>query len=735
MSSRTDSAERDDFIFVPSKSRHVNIEKGGYGGRGELFPYKPNEEEQEWVSQGMKTQILSTISRIDSKELKNIQHMYFVLGLPITHFERQRSSEPRLKVFDNYAKNLLKRLSAKILAYLNEQHNKLLVACPRSKLYEAILQKKYSTRYFENVKRLGPLLFTEQVSESLRIDPQWRRIAKPSLINIVPNISNELKSDYLKVLLEYLERIQVEIIDYDKMGFILANLNRIDTTKLLQESNFVFNVSSAPQGVIEKSNNDMITKNTYKPTTIENITLQKLPIICLMDSGVNDISPLKNLIVMKNGVVGFRDFDDGCSPDGHGTIVACLATRGEDLCEPKARIISYKLYSDNRKNVLYQGILRAITRHSRQTRIFISSINFKKDQHEATAFLDRYVQEKNICVIFSAGNIKKEKILQQLSSKSPYPLYIREFPVYDPARAINIVAVGSISKKDSPSTIAQKNRVAPFSRCGANNPLLYDCPKPEVVQNGGNVHVDGTTSGVGLESFCKNGNKIEGIVGTSLSSPLFARKIVEIEAKYGKMIENAETLKAIALASSNSEVQECIGFGEPNSFSNCDKNHALIVSEGQIPLYDTTLEGKYYRVYTSEVPVKIPKHVEKIEMFIAHSDNHTISIMPSLNTFLNVKGLKSGRENPNRPVRLDNHTEAYRKAHMKVFRWSFTRKSMEADWKFVIEPKVIADMHPEQRRDTTVRYGCGILITAKTTRPQTQSLSKELAKMNKAVWK
>jgi hypothetical protein len=664
--------------------------------------------------------------------------MYFVLGLPITRFERKRPAGSRVQVFDADVKKVLERLSAEVLAYMNEKHNKLLVTCSRSKLYNAVLKRKYSTRYFENVKRLSPLLFEEQVSEPLRTDASWNREARPLLISLVPNISDDLRRNYMEALLEYLERTNIEILDYDDSGFILASVNGQNTRKLLQNSNFILNVSSAPQGVIENvniQNKDCSVKTEGFPNSMDDSELEKLPIICLMDSGVNNIQPLDKLLIMKDGIVGFRDFDDGCSPKGHGTLVACLATYGETLCEPKARIISYKLYSDARRGVVFWGILRAITRHSRKTRIFLSSINFTKDQHRATAFLDKFIQKKNVCVIFSAGNIKKEKVMDCIVKGLSYPSYLCDFPVYDPARATNVVAVGAISKKESSNTIAQKNMVAPFSRCGSDNPLLFDCPKPEFAQNGGNLCFDGTTSAVGLESFRKDGVKVEGLSGTSFSSPLFARKIVEIEAKYGEKIENAETLKAIALASSNSEIQDCIGFGEPKNFSGCDPDHALVVSEGIIPLVDSVSEDKYWTVYSSKISVKIPRHVQKIEMFIVHSDNHKRTVMPTLNTFLKVKALKSGRENPNVPVTLSNYQELYRRSHMKVFKWAFARKSMEADWTFVIEPQTIAAMLPEHRRDTNVRYGCAILVTSKTTRPQTPSLSQEIQEENKSAQK
>lgn len=711
------SSDVDDFIFVPPKTVEEKRQKK-QGREREPIPYEPEEEEEEeWVSHEFRQQIRSTISSIQGKELKDVEHVYIVLGL-------------LKRVIDPDVTAVLKTLSADVLAYLNETRTKLLISCPLRRLVALLVKDKYASKYFQQVKRIGPLFFEEQVSKRLREDATWSSITKPLLIHLVPNISDEIRQKQLADVLEYLRKLEANLLDYDEAGFLLADLKEQSIRELLQASNFVFRVDGIPQGLVERMRHSVAKKKTYNKkiksvaSSVDSraTATNNLPTICLMDSGISDVPQLSGLVVSKDGYTGFLDFNDGCSPIGHGTPIACLAIYGEEFSEPEAKVISYKLYADNRRSVVFQGLRRAISKYFPETRIFLSSINFDGDYPEAIAFLDRLIQEKNICVVFSAGNIEKQTVLNCIANGPPYPSYIRNFPIKQPAQAITITAVGAISKKDSHATIAHVNELAPFTTCGTRNPFLYQSPKPEVVQHGGNICRDGSASGVGLESVCKDGTRVQDLAGTSFSAPLFARRLAEIEAKYGHRIRNAETLKAIALAGSNREVRDCIGFGETNHFSNCDRFHALIVSEGTISLPDTS-RPDHNLYYKAEIHVRIPKFIEKIEMFVVHSDNYTRVICPSLNTFLKVYAYKTGRETGH--VSLDNPEELGKKSHMKVFRWSFERRSMEGDWTFVIRPETTADMLAEHRRQTTIRYGCAILVTAKFS-SLVSSLSEEI---------
>lgn len=442
-----------------------------------------------------------------------------------------------------------------------------------------------------------------------------------------------------------------------------------------------------------------------------------------MDSGVQDIPQLKGLVASKDGY-RFQDFDDGCKDPGHGTPIACLAVFGETLSNPKARIVSYKIYSDNQRRLFYESYRRAIAKYSNQARIFLSSINLARDSPEFTAYLDKLVQESNICAVISTGNIEPEIVRDLADRGIPGSSYISNYPVQDPAQAVNIVAVGAIAKRESAASISRGNELSPFTRCGTTNACLFESPKPEVVQHGGNCCKDGVK--LGVESFNKQGSKVNDLLGTSFSAPIFANNLAEIEAKYGKKFHNTETLKAIALASSNRNTRKCMGFGETRAFSSCDNLHALMVSEGEIPLPDTTPED--YRLYSkAKISISIPKFVSSIEMFLVHSDNHNRVFMPFLNTYLKVYVTKTGREYGH--VILENPEEVEKKSHMKVFRWAFKTQSMEGKWNFFIIPEVTADMLAEHKKETTVRYGCAFLVTSRTP-TRSVPLSEEMRLIN-----
>lgn len=725
-----------DFIIIKSKTfPEKKPRKAAWpGAEFEEIVYEPSEEEEEWAEKDVKEQIKLAVSNIMEKEMKDNQSLYVVLGVSTKLLPAKNgSSHKRRQVFDADVLRVLERLSAVVLAYLNPEHNKLLISCPLSKLTKILRTERYSKKYFQSVKRIGPLLFEEQVSEHLRQDSEWFRVAKPLLIQLIPNVSSDKKREYFERLAEHMRKLGVQPLDSGSDEFISVNLPQKPIKELLQTSNFVFRVSEVPQGYVESSHSSRKRMRSQRAHAAEGISSSmdfensenKLPVICLLDSGVNDIPQLNGLVISKDGY-RFQDLNDGCKDAGHGTPVACLAVLGEALSEPRAKIISYKLYSDSQPLLYHESYRRAIVKYSNLAHIFLSSINLRRESPEFTAYLDRLVQENNICAVFSAGNIEPRTVKDYADRGIPCSSYINNYPVQDPAQAVNIVAVGAIAKKESANSISRANELSPFSTCGTTNTCLYQSPKPEVVQHGGNCCKDGTK--LGVESFNKNGTRVNDLLGTSFSAPIFASNLAEILAKYHKKFKNAETLKAIALASSNRVTQRCMGFGETKPFYSCDRLHALVCSEGEIPLPDLT--GDEFRVYyTATISVAIPKFVSSIEMFIVHSDNNHRVPMPYLNTYLKVVARKTGREHGY--VELENPDEMEKKSHMKVFKWVFKTQSMEGTWDFYIMPEVTADMIAEHKRETTVRYGCAILVSSRLP-TRSIPLTEEMRYLNKS---
>jgi len=726
--------ESDPFIFVKSITEpRKTIKKPAWPARYERTEYVPiGDDEIEWVSNSMEEQIKSTVSSFEEKKLKDDKRVYLVLGISAQYTINDRYPSRILKyVFYPEILNVLTRLSAEIISYLNDDHTRILISCPLSCLSNFLLKKKYETKYFQNVKRIGPLLPDEQLSSSLFQDKKWLTESTNIVIQLIPNLDSEILKLYSKSMIEYLRKTTDIVEPIFNNNFILTNLGQEQTDDLLRYSNFVFKVSEAPKGMSAGAleNAGASFSKLLKTTPSDRpINRSSLPVICILDSGVNDIPPLKGFLVARDGYRQFPNFDDDLGQNGHGTPIAYIAAFGDDPAHPKARIASYKIFSGINRNILFEGYQLAILKYSSSihplhSRIFLSSIVFERYNDGITAAIDKLIQENNICAVFSAGNIAPSLVAAYLRDRVPCRDYVHNHPIFDPAQGVNIVAIGSIAKRESDNSVSRKNELSPFTTCGKVNGCLYDCQKPEFVQHGGNLCYDGVR--LGMDTFSKTGIPLNTLVGTSFSAPLFANRLAEIFSKCGGKIDNAESLKAVALALSNGEINGCMGFGEVKSLKDFSASlKSIICAEGTIPLPDTISEAHYRTDFRAHISIVIPKFVNSIKLFLVHSDNHFKDAMPHLNTFLKVRAEKTGREHGS--VDLGNPDEIDRKTNMKVFKWEFQTQSMEGTWDFYITPEITADMPPEERRATTIRYGCAFLINSKSpvrSTPLTQEIN------------
>ena len=733
------------FIFVKSETTNDKATKNPIwvSKPFEKTSYEPTyDEEKEWVSKDMKDQIMSTVSSLETKPLKDKDKIYIVLGVESQHTPKENSSKIREQVFYPHVLTVLDGLSAEVLSYLNPEHTKLLISCRICDLTHLLNRRKYRTKYFEAVKRISPLLMEEQISENLKEDKEWATIPKDVFIELIPNLPNEKKTVYARTIVDYLKEADKETRSCCDEEFVVTKLNQNSIKNLLGNCNFIFRVNEIPRGILQDVSSVKKVKRSLKNQSIKGkaSSIQpkiskndSLPIVCVLDSGVNYIPELKGLFITpQDGFRKFSSFDDDFREHGHGTPIAYLTIFGENSSVPKARVISYKIYSDQNGRIFPESYKLAFAKYSsehqqNQSRIFVSSIVFEKYNDGITANIDKWIQENNICAVFSSGNIDPDTVIDYALRRIPCSSYFTNHPVQDPAQAVNAVAVGAIAKRHAPNSISQENELSPFTRCGIVNGCLYDCQKPEFVENGGNYCKDGTA--LGLTSYNKKGERFDDFVGTSFSAPLFANRLAEIYAKCGTKIKNAETLKAIAMALSCGELKKCRGFGETKSIDSFNYDlQTLVCSEGTVPLPDTLSEEHYRTDHTARIKVIIPNLVNSIKMFLVHSDNHYRDAIPHLNTYLKVKVMKIPSDY-GKPE-LQNPNETNRKCNMKVFEWAYPSHSMGGIWEFIITPEVTTDMLDEHKRATTIRYGCAILVNSKTnTRPK--PLTEEMYDLNK----
>jgi hypothetical protein len=694
---------RFDFFIVPPEERKWQVGKPHGGPEYDKEAYEQRKREIE--TRNLDEKVRATTASLRQKEIRDPRNLYFVIQI-----EKDTAVS---KIH-----NVLEKLSATVHANLDKNHMLLLVSAPEQSLhrYEIAGLPLAIKEPLIDFRELRP---SEQISKELE-NKNWDKMPRPVILHLIPNIETSDAESYLNRLSKYFESMNCKVlqVSHPDDGMLFAQIDRKVAEDLLKRANYVFKIHDLPLGILSSSSPKRTSKRfhiTGKASSVDSagslVPLAQLPPICVVDSGVNEIPPLSGLIIECRKHPSFSDSDDGVEGDGHGTSIACLAARGEGNGSPRAKIISYKIYSDGNRNDAFAGMMDAIRSCLSMSRIFTSSIVFEVDELPAYARLDRLIQRANICFVSSAGNIPRTDILNNCSS---YPSYIRNFPVIHPAQNVHVIGVGAITRKDKVGSIAPKDAISPFTRCGKTLTRLHDVNKPDVAEHGGNIcYGDLNSDGIGVSSYCKDGRYSESLVGTSFSAPLIAGRLAEIVAKYGGQLRNAETLQAILYMSCMDRNNPCVGNGIPRPFLTVDGNHAVFVSEGIIPLSDLTAI-RYRTMYSNRIPVQVPSGVGRIDLCLVHSDNYDGMVEPSLDTYLQVKAWKSGREGS--PVPSVQESIQHSKVNIKFLSWQFEKKSMEALWTFEIIPESTVELAPSVRREVKVRYGCAIMLTSRVSR-------------------
>jgi len=692
-----------DFFVISPEDREWRVGKPSFGPKYDKEVYKQRREEID--ARNLDEKVRATTSSLRKKEIRDPQNLYFVIQI-----EKEATAS---KIH-----NALERLSATVHTYLDKDHALLLVSASEQILHRCEeeglpLVVKDPLIDFRELKP------SEQISKELE-DEEWIKISKPVILHLIPNIETRLATLYLDGLSKYFQTMgqRVLSVSHPDDGMLLAQIDRKIAEDLLKRANYVFKIHAPPLGILSQGRSSKRTTRRFriigKSSSVDrglSVPMDQLPSICVVDSGVNQIPPLSGLIIERGKHPNFPDADDGVEGDGHGTPIACLAARGEGNGPPRGKIISYKVYSDDNKTVAFTGMMEAIRNYSSISRVFTSSIVFIADAFPAYARLDSLIQRANICFVNSAGNIEPADILRHYHS---YPSYNRDFPVLHPAQNVHVIGVGAITRKEKADSIAPKDAISPFTRCGKTLTRLHDITKPDIAEHGGNICYDCHDSeGIGVSSFCKDGRISESLIGTSFSAPLVAGRIAEIVAKYGDQLRNAEALEATLYMSCTNRNSPCVGNGIPRHFLTVDGNHATFIAEGTIPLSDLTKKG-YRMMYSDRIPVQVPSGVGRIDMCLVHSDNYDGMVEPSLDTYLQVKAWKTGREGT--PVPSIQESIQNSKVNIKSLSWKFERRSMEGLWTFEIIPELTIELPPSVRKEVVIRYGCAIMLISRTSR-------------------
>lgn len=256
------------------------------------------------------------------------------------------------------------------------------------------------------------------------------------------------------------------------------------------------------------------------------LSIKELPIVTVLDSGVNFPKNLESLIVAHwNGGINNPDMI-------HGTQVASKVVFG-DIGEqigspllPRARVIDCPIIKEKTpENLIIQRVQAAVKAYNNYSSIFNLSINSTTpiEGDEISIFgyeLDVLTLKYGIKFVISAGNhnlyltnTNMEDILDDSDSR-----------IASPADSMLNISVGAISGTEFPQSISRMNMVTSYSRVG---PGFNGFRKPDLVAYGATLSGTTVLPDKYAAVLMKDGS-IGQNAGTSFTAPKVAGDLAEI---------------------------------------------------------------------------------------------------------------------------------------------------------------------------------------------------------------
>ena len=265
----------------------------------------------------------------------------------------------------------------------------------------------------------------------------------------------------------------------------------------------------------------------------DGVSLEDLPIVVILDSGINFPPPFDQLVV--------EHWTAPLSPGGdknHGTRVASrvlFSQLGNQLADsqritPRARVIDCNILDGPvPENIMIQRIQKAVDCYHEISKIYNLSANasipIEGDEMSIIGFeLDALQLKYGVQFIVSAGNHELWKTETSIDDI----LDDDDSRIAPPADSMLSIVVGAVVSEDHVGSLSGKNIIAPYSRRG---PGFAGFSKPDMCAYGGTISLDGTGAHVPVDMtslvLTQNGT-VEPDAGTSFTAPTVAGDLAEI---------------------------------------------------------------------------------------------------------------------------------------------------------------------------------------------------------------
>lgn len=390
--------------------------------------------------------------------------------------------------------------------------------------------------YFDYIEDFKPYIGSEKNSSSLQRTTCSEQV--PYHIDVqlmlVPNLGSDI---YKAAIKKIIEKISVYKGEMKEDPYLLSDNTPVIRAVIPSSTLFHYENDSAIYRIEETdffsadaAPSDSIDLNDLELD--ESVSIEDLPIVTVLDSGVN-FPPNLEVIILQH-------WTDGTSVGGdteHGTKVAsrvalkyiCEQLPGQKVI-PRTRIIDCNILDGNVPvNVFIKRIQNAVSVFADVSKIYNLSANasspIEGDEMSILGYeIDVLQLKKNVQFIVSAGNHqlwKTESCLEDILDDD-------DSRISAPADSMLSIVVGATSGESHPNSLSSVNEITSYSRRG---PGFNGFSKPDLTAYGGTIALIAGSISVPEDKFSllldKNG-KLTSDAGTSFTAPVVAGDFAEI---------------------------------------------------------------------------------------------------------------------------------------------------------------------------------------------------------------
>jgi hypothetical protein len=436
--------------------------------------------------------------------------------------------------------------------------------------------------------------------------------------------NNSLENKYIEIVEPSIEQLEIIADNFDIIYSITSSLSGTIRPSIFQlpVRSFGFNITNSAED---------------------------LPIIGIIDSGVSNNNPLRDIIIQDDefDITNTGNLSDNLN---HGTGVALIAALGRKVYPnfsgdflADAKILPIKIIDSDSSVISESKVIEMIkSAHQKYNiRIFTLTVGYKKGLDSNQKFseyankLDNLAYELDILILISTAN-------RALQNSDEYPECFNSnlSNLSSPAESMNNLTIGAISDNIEGSGINDRLSTDPMFPAGYSKRQHIDfdsdifklyqknanSKKPELVHCGGDYTIidhdffgtimEESDAIAGLKVLsAQEGQFFQKAIGTSYATPFVANIAANILAKYPSL--KMESIKALLINSANTpsldnsfdilenyKRNNLCGYGLPN------EQKSIYSNQNEITMI---LEDSIHVNTIKSYPIKFPDYLVSLE--------------------------------------------------------------------------------------------------------------------------